>query len=174
MASLGLIGLSMLHSADVGTALRGLILTLHLHGRAVVPTLVVRDDVVVFSLSPYGDYTVGMQHVADFSIAMACNLMRAMCGPKWVPGEVLFSHRAPADRRPYSCFFKAPLRFGADHTALVFPSGWLAHRVPGANRDMRRALQHAVAALLSQQDFDLLTKVRCRRPTCLSSRSPRR
>jgi AraC-like DNA-binding protein len=160
LASLGLIGLSMLHSADVGAALRGLILTLHLHGRAVVPTLIVRDDVAALGVSLYGDYDVGAQQVADLSIAIACNLMRAMCGPKWLPGEVLFSHRAPADRRPYSRFFKAPLRFGADHTALVFPSDWLAHRVPGANRDMRKTLQQGIAALLSQQDFDLLTKVR--------------
>jgi AraC-like DNA-binding protein len=158
--SLGLIGLSMLHSADVGTALRGLILTLHLHGRAVVPTLVVRDDVALFGVSLYSDYGVGVPHVADLAIAMGCNLMRAMCGPKWMPNEVLFSHRAPDDRRPYSRFFKAPLRFGADHTALVFPSSWLGHRVPGANRDRRRALQQAITVLLSQQDFNLLTKVR--------------
>jgi AraC-like DNA-binding protein len=160
LASLGLIGLSMPHSADVGAALRGLILTLHLHGRAVVPTLVVRDDVAVLGVSLYGDYVVGARQVADLSIAIGCNLMRAMCGSKWVPGEVLFSHRAPADRRPYSHFFKAPLRFDADHTALVFPSGWLAHRVPGANRDMRQTLQQGIAVLLNQQDFDLLTKVR--------------
>lgn len=159
-SSLGLIGLSMLHAVNVGTALRGLILTLHLHGRAVVPALVVRDDVAVFSLSLYGDYIAGAQHVADFSIALACNLMRAMCGRKWVPSEVQFAHRATGDRRPYSRFFKAPLRFGTDHTALVFPSAWLAHRIPGASRDMRRALQQAIAMLLSQQDFDLLTKVR--------------
>jgi AraC-like DNA-binding protein len=159
-ASLGLIGLSMLHSINVGAALRGLILTLHLNGRAVVPALVVRDDMAVFSLSLYGDFTVGAQQVADFTIAIACTLMRAMCGPKWVPGEVLFSHRAPGDRRPYSRFFKAPLRFGADHTALVFPSSWLAHCVPGASRDMRKTLHQGIAVLLSQQDFDLLTKVR--------------
>jgi AraC-like DNA-binding protein len=36
----------------------------------------------------------------------------------------------------------------------------LGHRVPGANRDRRRALQQAITVLLSQQDFNLLTKVR--------------
>jgi AraC-like DNA-binding protein len=160
LSSIGLVGLLMLHSHDVGTALRGLILNLHLHGRAVVPALVVRDDVAVFSVSPYGDYTVGSQPAADYSIAMACNFMRAMCGSKWVPAEVLFAHRAPPDRRPYSLFFKAPLRFGADHTALVFPSSWLEHGLPGASREMRKALHHSIAVLLSHQDFDLLTRVR--------------
>jgi AraC-like DNA-binding protein len=159
-ASLGLIGLLMLHSGDVGSALRGLLLTLHLNGRAVVPSLVARDGNAALSLSLFGGYTSGGHQVADFTIAVACNLMRALCGPQWVPSEVQFAHRPPADRRPYHRFFKASLRFDSDRTALLFPSSWLAHRVPGANPETRKTLQHAIAMALSQQDFDLLTKVR--------------
>lgn len=159
-ASLGLVGLLMLHSVDVGTALRGLILTLHLNGRAIVPALLVREGVAILSVSVYGDDTPGVPQVADFSIALGCNVMRALCGSRWVPSEVLFARRAPVDRRPYSRFFKAPLHFGADRTALIFPSDWLAHRVSGANRDMHRTLQHGIAVMLSQQDFDLVAKVR--------------
>ncbi len=159
-ASLGLIGLLMVHSADVGSALRGLLLTLHLNGRAVVPSLIVRDGAATLSLSLFRGYTSGGLQVADFTIAVACNLMRALCGPQWAPSEVQFAHRSPADRRPYRRFFKAPLRFNSDRTALVFPSKWLAHRVPGANPEKRKVLQHSIALALSQQDFDLLTKVR--------------
>lgn len=159
-ASLGLVGLLMLHSVDVGAALRSLILTLHLNGRAIVPALNVREDVATLSVTVYGDDTSGVPQVADFSIALACNVMRALCGSRWVPSEVLFARRAPPDRRPYSRFFKAPLRFGADRTALIFPSDWLTHRVPGANRDMRTTLQQSIAIVLNQQDFDLVAKVR--------------
>ena len=98
--------------------------------------------------------------VVDFTIAVACNLMRALCGSRWVPNEVHFSHRSPDDRRPYRQFFKAPLRFSSDRTALVFPAALLEHRVPGANAETRKMLQHSIAAVLSQQDLDLLTKVR--------------
>jgi AraC-like DNA-binding protein len=158
--SLGLIGMLALNSYDVGSALRGLLLTLHLNGRAVVPALVSRDGVAAFSLSLFGGYSTGAHEVADFTIAVARNLMRALCGPQWVPSEVLFSYRPPANQRPYSRFFNAPLRFNADRTALVFPAAWLAHRVPGASADARKALQQGIAAILSQQEFDLITKVR--------------
>jgi len=158
--SLGMIGLLMLHSASVGSALRGLMLTLHLNGRAVVPSLVESDGAAALSLSLFDRYTSEASQVADFTIAVACNLMRALCGPRWVPGEVQFAHRPPVDRRPYRRFFRAPLRFDSDRTALVFPSAWLARRVPGANPEMRKVLQHGIAAALSQQHLDLSTKVR--------------
>jgi AraC-like DNA-binding protein len=157
--ALGLVGLLMLHSANVGTAWRSMILTLHLHGRANVPSLSVRDDVAVLSFSQYEGGS-DAQQVADFTLAASCSAMRTLCGQRWVATEVLISHRAPSDRRPYSRFFKAPLRFGADRTALVFPSSWLSRRIPGANPETRRAVQQSIAGMLSHQDFDLLTKVR--------------
>lgn len=156
---LGLVGLLMLHSANVGAALRGMILALHLHGRANVPSLGVRDDVAVLTFSQY-EAGVDAQQVADFTIAASCNVMRALCGQTWAATEVLFSHRAPPDRRPYSRFFRAPLQFGADRTALVFPSSWLSRRIPGANLETRRAVQQSIAGMLRHQNCDLLTKVR--------------
>lgn len=158
--SLGMIGLLMMHSADVGAALRNLILALHLNGQAVVPSLATRGDAAVLSLSLFGGYAIGRNQIADFTIAVACNLMRALCGRQWVPSEVQFAHRSPADRRPYRRFFKAPLRFDSDQTALSFPSTWLARRVSGANPETRRALRHGITVALSQQGLDLPTKVR--------------
>lgn len=156
---LGLVGLLMLHSANVGIALRGMILTLHLHGRANAPSLSVRDDVAVLSFNSY-DAGVDAQEVANFTIAASCNVMRTLCGQTWAATEVLFSHRAPPDRRPYSRFFKAPLRFCADRTALVFPSSWLSRRIPGASPETRKAVQQRIAEMVNRQDLDLLTKVR--------------
>lgn len=159
-ASLGLVGQLMLHSTDVGAALRGLLLTLHLNGRAVVPSLVLRDGTAALSLSLFNGHSSGRRQVADFTIAVACNLMRALCGSRWAPSEVQFASETPADTRPYRRFFKAPLRFDSDRTALLFPATWMAHRVAGANPEARKALQHAIAQAFSQQDFDLPTKVR--------------
>lgn len=159
-ASLGLIGMLILNSPTVGQALRGLILTLHLNGRAVVPSLVVGDGVATLSLAPFGSYGAGGQQVADFTIAVACNLLRALCGPQWTPSEVQFAYRAPDDQRPYRQHFRAPLRFSSERTALVFPQTWLAHRVPGADPQTRRTLQHHIAAIVGQQDLSLVDKVR--------------
>jgi AraC-like DNA-binding protein len=159
-ASLGLIGMLLLNSPTVGQALRGLVLNLHLNGHAVVPSLVVRDGVAVLSLAPFGSYGLADRQVTDFTIAVACNLMRALCGRRWAPSEVQLAHRKPDDQRPYREFFKAPLRFSSDRTALAFPESWIGHRVQGADPQTCKTIQHGIAAILSQQDFSLPDKVR--------------
>src|SRR5262249_32525106 len=86
--------------------------------------------------------------------------MRTLCGAKWVPTEAHLAHYAPVDHRPYRNFFKAPVRFGANRTALLFPASWLDRSVTGASPVMRKAIEQAVADLLRQQDLGMLDKVR--------------
>lgn len=160
LSSLGLIGMLTANASDVGAALRGLVMTLHVNGRAIVPALVVRDDMATFSLSLATSHPHGSRAAIDLAIAMACNVMRTLCGADWVPSAVLLSYRPPADQRSYALFFKAPLQFNADRNALVFPASWLMQRVPGSSRERRKALQQGVAAIMSQQTFDILTRTR--------------
>lgn len=155
----GLVGLRMMHAPSVGTAWRGLVLTLHLNGRANVPALTVRDQVATLSFTPYSGETEGTHHVMDFTLASACNLMRGLCGPKWAPSEAHLAHRTPVDGRPYRHFFKSPVHFGAPRTALLFPASWLARAVVGADPAMRRDIDKAVATMLRQQDIELPAKV---------------
>jgi AraC-like DNA-binding protein len=160
LAALGLIGMLAANATDVGTGLRGLVMTLHLNGRAIVPALVVRDGMASLSLALATTHPAGMRQAIDFAMAIAGNIMRTLCGPDWVPGEVLFSYRPPADQKSYARFFKAPLQFNADHSALVFPATWLSRRIAGASTQRRQALQQGVAAVMSQQPFDILTRTR--------------
>ena len=51
LTSFGLIGTLALNQTNVGTALRGLARTQHLHGRAGVPAFIVKDDVAIYSLT---------------------------------------------------------------------------------------------------------------------------
>lgn len=156
----GLVGLRMMHAASVGTAWRGLVLTLHLNGRAMVPALTVRDQMAMLSFTFYADKFDGAHHVMDFALASACTAMRVLCGSKWAPTEVHFAHQAAIETRPYRLFFKAPIHFGANRTALVFPALLLDRRVVGADAGMRRSIEDALAAMLRQQDLDLVTRVR--------------
>jgi AraC-like DNA-binding protein len=155
----GLIGLRMMHAPSVGTAWRGLVLTLQLNGRANVPALAVRDRMATLSFTPYSDESEGTHHIMDFTLATVCTAMRILCGPKWAPTEAHLAHRAPVDSRPYRHFFKAPVRFGANRTALLFPASWLERRVVGASPLARRAIEQAVADMLRQQDLELAAKV---------------
>jgi AraC-like DNA-binding protein len=81
-------------------------------------------------------------------MAVACNIMRSLCGADWNPGEVLLARREPRDRRPYDRFFRAPLRFDADRSAIVFPAEHLSRPVPTADLPLRRHLTSEAERLL--------------------------
>lgn len=106
-------------------ALRGLTMNLHLNGEALVPALSTGPDGACFSITPYAHHRRGTLHLEDFSLAAVTNILRFLGGPKWTPLRVTFAHRAPADRRPYDEFFRAPLWFGAPQSAVHFDPSWL-------------------------------------------------
>ena len=160
LISFGLIGALALNQTNVGTALRGLARTQHLHGRAGVPAFIVKDEVAIYSLTLEGFLGVGAAHVHDLSAAMGFNLMRDLCGPAWTPTEVMLPHAAPHDRRPYDRYFRAPVRFDAEWTGVAFPARWLSHRVAGADPSLLGPLQQSVDALAAQHDNDLIMRTR--------------
>jgi len=160
LMSFGLIGTLALNQANVGAALRGLARTQHLHGRVGVPAFIVKDDVAIYSLTLEGFLGVGAAQVHDLSAAMGFNLMRDLCGPAWAPTEVMLPHAAPQDRRPYDRYFRAPIRFDAEWTAVAFPARWLSHPVTGADPSLRGPLQQSVDALAARHGDDLIMRTR--------------
>ncbi len=113
---------------SVERALRGLVMSLHLNGEAVVPALTIGADDACFSITPYDLHACGTEQLDDFVLAFASNILRFLCGPRWMPLRVTFARREPADRRPYETFFKVPLDFGAPINSLVFDRCWLTRR----------------------------------------------
>lgn len=113
---------------SVERALRGLTMNLHLNGEALVPALTVGADGACLSITPYAYHRRGTDHLEDFSLVAATNILRFLCGPTWTPLRVTFARREPADRRPYGAFFRAPLVFGAPLSAVVFEPCWLPRR----------------------------------------------
>ncbi len=160
LESLGLIGLIAEHSPDVGTALRNLILHLHLHDRGAVPVLSVDGESAFLGYSIYQPGVEGTRQIYDGAVAIIRNVMKALCGADWRPAEALFSHSRPPDLQPFRSFFDAPLRFDAPRTGLVFPARCLAQRLPGADPELRRLLEERIAALEATGAGDLVVQVR--------------
>ncbi len=158
--ALGLVGLLARHSPDVGTALRNLILHLHLHDRGAVPNLLITRDVALLGYAIYAPATPGSHHIYDGAMAIAFNLMKALCGPGWQPIATLLPHRRPPDPRPYRAFFGAELQFDSDQAALAFPASWLAHPLTGADPQLRALLEARIAELEARGDADVATRVR--------------
>lgn len=154
--TLGAIGSLARQAVSVGAALRGLILALHLHDRATVPDLAAAGDTAILSTVPLGELAAGGPEVADLTMMACHNLVRELAGPHWRPREVQLARRAPADPQPYRRIFRAPVRFDADHNALVFDRRWLSRPV----RNRNDARTEALAEMAKAHPVDLPLRVR--------------
>lgn len=72
----------------------------------------------------------------------------------------MLPHAPPRDRRSYDRYFRAPIRFDAEWTAVAFPARWLSHRVTGADPSLLGPLQQSVDALAARHGNDLIMRAR--------------
>ena len=160
LASLGPLEELAQHAPDVETALRAMIQHHPVHDRASTVSLLVDNGVATIQYALYEPDVAGIEQICDGSIAIICNVMRALCGSTWAPAEVLFSHSRPADITPYRRFFRAQLRFDMDQTALVFPRHWLRTPLPNPNTELHQSLEQRLTDLLSGNPDDILSELR--------------
>ena len=143
----------------VGGGLAGLMTTIKLC-EAGVPVLLVNGSVTQLGYAIHQAGAAATEQVYDIAIAIACNIMRSLCGEKWNPTEVLLSHRPPQDLTPYQNFFRAALRFNANLSAVTFPTRWLDHRIPSADPLLHRHLEQQAAGLHQLRKADTLSELR--------------
>ena len=157
--SLGRVGALMRHSPTVDAALRSLILHLHLQNRGGIPTRTVDGEHASMGYLIYQRDMQGTAQVSDLVAAVSYNMLRSLCGNRWRPTVVTFSHARPRDVKPYSRFFKAPLEFDADATELRFDKAWLDRPLRGTDAALYALLLRTLSAE-SVQLTDLVEQVR--------------
>jgi AraC-like DNA-binding protein len=160
LQSLGLVGLVVRYSPDVGTALRRLGHYMHLYHGGQITAVVEHGNVAVLSYDIYAPGVEATDQIEDGALAIMCNLLRSLCGADWQPSEVRFARRAPENTRPFSRFFRAPLQFDAEQSALVFSTDWLNHRLPDAGAELQRLLQQQIDALEARHGDEFPEQVR--------------
>jgi len=158
--SLGLVGLLVKHSPDVGTALLSLAGYLHLHHGGTTTAVVLDGEVAILSYDIYQPNVEAADQITDGALAVLFNTMRTLCGPDWQPDEIWFSRRKPQDVRPFRRFFQAPLRFDEAQNALVFSAAWLNLPLPGADAQLQRLLLHQIDALEARHGDEFPEQVR--------------
>jgi len=147
-AAAGIAGELVRHAESVHAALRLLVAHIHLHDRGGVVVLTSRGaDEVELSYVIYHADTAGAAQILDTSIAIACSIMRCLCGPRWTPSEVMLSHDRPRNVGPYRSYFRAPVTFDAPHSSLVFPASHLERRIAGADPATKTRLLNLAAEL---------------------------
>jgi AraC-like DNA-binding protein len=160
LSDLGLIGYLVHHSPDVGTALRSLVHFFHLHGRGTTVALVELEGIAFLSYRVLHPRDNARDQIEDGAVAIAFNSMRSLCGRHWKPVEVRFAHRKPGNTEPFRRYFRAPLRFDANESGVLFTSEWLNQSVLGADPELHRLFRKQVAALAATRGEDLPGQLR--------------
>ena len=156
--SLGPIGALARGARDVGSALRGLILALHLHDRVTVATLAVGPGRATLGTVALGLSGVeGAAPIADLTMVACFNILRELCGPEWRPQEIHLARRMPRDPRPWASLFRVPPIFDAERNALVFDVAWLKQPVAPGRVPVGAASLESVVSL---NPLDLPARVR--------------
>jgi AraC-like DNA-binding protein len=134
LSTFGMLGLAMMSSDTLHKALHTLS---GLHGlcwtRLRWRQLVDGDTAIlegreVESLKPCQRYMLER----DFSALVT--LCHEMLGTELVLQEVCFSYSQPTNTEQYQAVFNCPVRFGAEHNALVFNASALDTSLPQANK----------------------------------------
>ena len=147
-AAAGIAGHLFRHAESVHAALHLLIAHLHLHDRGGVVALTSRGAAdVEFSYVIYHPNTPGTPLILDACITIACSIMRCLCGARWTPSEVMLSRERPRNIGPYRSFFRAPIRFDAPRSGLLFPACHLDQTIAGADPVARMRLLKLAAEL---------------------------
>jgi AraC-like DNA-binding protein len=157
---LGLVGLVVRYSPDVGTALSKLGSYMHLHNAGAVTTVSAAGDATILSFDIHQPNVEAVEQIVDGAIAALFNAMRSLCGDDWQPLEVRFAHRWPDDIKPFRRFFRAPLHFDSEQASLVFSSHWLDHRLAGADVELQQLLQQQIDALEARHGDEFPAQVR--------------
>ena len=132
-SSLGLAGFILRFAPNVGAALQALLRHLELHDQGGTPILTTDGGISSLGYAIHLPDIEAANTIYDLSTAMACNIMRDLCGQTWNPTQVLLARRRPSDLAPYKHFFRAPLRFDAGQNAVAFPTTLLDHPLTSAD-----------------------------------------
>jgi AraC-like DNA-binding protein len=159
-SALGLVGFLMQQSPDVRTALNSLVRYAHLHVQGAVISLEEEAGYAFLGYSIYQPNIKALEQIEDGAVAAIFNILGKLCGPSWIPNDVLFSHSKPSDVHPYQNFFKAPLIFNAERNGILFSSKWLKQPILGADPDLRSYLQKQVEQIETRYGDHFVEQVR--------------
>lgn len=154
-SAFGALGFFIRNAPNVGTALKDLVTHLDLHDRGAASFLEVSEQTTVLGYELCQPDTEGSDQINDGALAVAWNMMRTLCGPEWLPVQVQFRRAPPEEIGAWQRFFQAPLRFNADHTALVFNTSFLTQKVHLADPLLRHYFMQRIVEMRRYSDLSL-------------------
>jgi AraC-like DNA-binding protein len=141
LADFGLPGQVALCSETAGEALQKLADNFTLHNSAAILSLITSGTYARFAYAIVEQGMVDTRHFQLGAIAIAFNILRDLCGTGFLPTVVTFASRTPSNLRPFHKFFRAPLRFDSDESAVVFEQHWLDRPLPPVDPLFRQQIE---------------------------------
>ena len=139
----------ILHSPTIGAAIANAGRYLHVHNQAATAAYV-REPPRAYLQHRLDGVPVELrrQH-AEYSLAVALNVIRLMAGSAWAPLEVQFEHKAPAQTSEHIRHFQTPLTFDCAVAAFVVDLEFAARAVPAADARLYPILTRYLDDLLA-------------------------
>jgi AraC-like DNA-binding protein len=160
LSVLGALGLMARHAPDLGTALRDIILHLHVHDRGAVPALRVSGDRALLGYTIYQSDVPGTPQIYDAAVAICYRLLQDLAGPGWEATEVCLCQPPPADIEPYRRIYRIRLRFRAEYHGVAFAAACLDRPLTGADPLVYRQTLEEIAALSALDSGGLAGQIR--------------
>ena len=130
LADFGVAGRAARCAATAGEGLQQFVANFNLHVGATTVTLV---DAGGFARLVYAITVRGIADARQLQLGAATamfNVLQDLCGRHWLPSVVTFATRSPSNLRPFHQFFRAPLRFDSEESAVIFERRWLDRPLP--------------------------------------------
>ena len=159
-SSLGLTSLVSINAPTVRDALQVIVDTLKTSETGGTTFLDVRDGLAAFGYAVTAPGVESADQIVDGSIAIACNIMRRLCGSAWRPKRVRLIRDPPRDRGPFSKFFEAPVGYSEPAGCLVFDAATLDAPVRDRNPEYAEILAPFLEEAASSAPGDFLSAVR--------------
>jgi len=159
-SALGAVGFLMRNSPDVRTALGNLASHFKVHNRNAVVDFIEGDTTAALGYKILKPCVQGREQILDMAIAIGFRLMKDLCGGTWLPIEVRFAHTPQLDVTPFRRFFRVPICFEAEESALIFDRTWLDKPVYDADPLLHLMMARYVQAIESRLGDDLANDIR--------------
>jgi AraC-like DNA-binding protein len=112
----------------------------------------------IYAIAEHG--LTDTRHIQLGAVTIAFNIVQDLCGRDWLPTVVTVACRSPASPRACQRYFRAPVRFDSDESALVFDCHWLERALPPMDAGLRRQIEARVAAQERELHANLPATVR--------------
>ena len=157
LSHLGLLGRMLRCAPTLGAAIRTFAVYQHLESQGMAKFLIEKDGMATLGNIVYQTGTEHVDQIYDIDVAATLSVIGELCGTRWRPELVLFSHTKPTNVGPYRRFFQVPCRFDCERTALIFPAIKLERRLMDADPKQFRILE---AQAMARADLGLVFRLR--------------